>query len=431
MKRLRTRGSCLLIAISLFTHAPAQAQNHKDDRFQLALKNPPCQPSAQTSCSAETKIPQAVRESPTALWTFITSPNTGYFERLTAASGAGKVIPASWIPKVLAAQNELAKEEHLHEFGVQRIGVRRLGDPKYPIFNAGPPYSGLPRDRVGTQIKRNILGHPFIVPEKWIDYPLTEEELKQSPWPFQVSRAVAAVRAAIIRDGDPKQNDAVILTFPCKDVETARLLVSLTTQVAASQEKTTQDKAYVPPEVFGAWLNILKNPKTEAAREYVAGMLDQASASWDCPGTAMIHCPMAEVVALEVLKKQDGSVIHQIPQFHLYPPTLVLAAAHFVLSPEYRQHYSLQDQANDANVLLYVTSPTMASDPHPNNLAGGDATYQRVVQSLADRFKEWGSIYERNAELERPLLEKTSKFLSKFTTCRAESAPKRPVPAKE
>jgi hypothetical protein len=409
----------LVIAISLLTQAPAQAQNHNDERRQLALKNPACQPSAQTSCGTGTKIAPAALKSPTALWAFITSPSTGYFERLTAASSAGKVLPASWIPKVLAAQNELEKEEHLHEFGVQR----------YPLGEA-PPYFGLPRDRVGIKIKRTILGHPFLVPEKWIDFPLTEEELKQSPWPFQVSRALAAVRAVIIRDGDPKQNDAVILTFPCKDVETASLLVSLTTQVAASREKTTQDKAYVPPEVFGAWLNILKNPKTEAAHEYVAGMLDQASANWDCPGTGMIHCPMAEVVALEVLKKQDRYVIHEIPQFHEYPHTLFLAASRFVLSPEYRQHYSLQDQANDANILFYLAGHTV-SDPFPQHLAADDATYERVVKSFADRFKEWGSIYERSAEMERPLLEKTSNFLSKFTTCRAESAPQRPVPAKE
>src|SRR5271154_4465380 len=269
MRPVTMRG-CLLITISLLSHAPAQAQNHNQDRVQLAMKNPACQPSAQTSCGAETKIVQAALKSPTALWAFITSPTTGYFERLPAASGAGKVMPASWIPKVLAAQNEVEKEAHLHEFGVQR----------YPLSDA-PPYFGLPRDHVGAGIKRNILGHPFLVPEKWIDYPLTEEELKQSPWPFQVSRALAAVRASIIRDGDPKQNDAVILTFPCKDVETASLLVSLTTQIAASQEKTIQDKPYVPPEVFGAWLNVLQNPKTEAAHEYVSGMLDQASANWD------------------------------------------------------------------------------------------------------------------------------------------------------
>jgi hypothetical protein len=66
----------------------------------------------------------------------------------------------------------------------------------------------------------------------------------------------------------------------------------------------------------------------------------------------------------------------------------------------------------------------------PQHLAADDAAYRRVVQSFADRFKEWGFIYERYAEMERPLLEKTSTFLSRFTTCRAESAPKPPVPAK-
>lgn len=413
------RGSCFLIAISLLTHAPAQTPDHYHDRVQLAMKNPPCQPSAQTSCGAETKIPTAVRKSPTTLWAFITSPDTGYFERLTAASAAGKVIPASWIPKVLAAQNELQKEEQLHQFGVQR----------YPISEA-PPYFGLPRDRVGTRIKRNILGHPFLVPEKWIDYPLTEEELQQSPWPFQVNRAVAAVRAAIIRDGDPKQNDAVILTFPCKDVETATLLASLTTQVAASQEKTIQDKPYVPPEVFGAWLNLLKNPKTEAAHEYVSGMLDQASANWDCPGTGMIHCPMAAVVALEALKKQDRYVIPQIPRIHLYTNTLVLAAARFVLSPEYRQHNSLQDQANDARLLQYLISPKTPRAYPPQHLAADDATYEQAVKSFADAFKQWESYLEYQANEERPLIEKTAKFLSKFTTCRATPAPKRSVPGK-
>jgi hypothetical protein len=140
-------------------------------------------------------------------------------------------MTATWIPKVLSAQNELEEEENLHSFGVLR----------YPLSEVAP-MSGFPRDRVGAGIKgagmkRTILGHPFLVPEEWIDFPLTDEELKKSPWPFQVSRALAALRAAIIRDGDPKRNDEVILTFPCKDVESARLLVSLTTQVAASQEQ--------------------------------------------------------------------------------------------------------------------------------------------------------------------------------------------------
>src|ERR1700678_1420288 len=229
---VRMRG-CVLIAISLLTLASVQAQNRDRDRVELAMKNPACQPRVQTTCGADMQIVQAALKSPTALWAFITSPDTGYFERLAAASRAGKVIPATWIPKLLAAQNELLREDQLHGFGVQR----------YPLTEA-PRYFGLPRDRVGTGIKtkRTILGHPFLVPEKWIDFPLTDEELKHSPWPFQVNAALAVLRAAIIRDGDPKQNDAVILTFPCKDVETASLLVSLTTQVAASQEKTTQDK---------------------------------------------------------------------------------------------------------------------------------------------------------------------------------------------
>jgi hypothetical protein len=174
---------CALLAILLLVLVSIQAQNRDRDRFQLALNNPACQPSEQTTCGAEMQIVQAALKSPTALWAFITSPDSGYFERLTAASKAGKVIPATWIPKLLAAQNELLQEEHLHAFGVQR----------YPL-NDAPPYFGLPRDRVGAEMKRTILGHPFLVPEKWIDFPLTEEELKQLPWPFQVSRPGKKIR---------------------------------------------------------------------------------------------------------------------------------------------------------------------------------------------------------------------------------------------
>jgi hypothetical protein len=408
MRRVGIRGSCFLIAIFLLARVPAQAQNHQLERLQLALRTRACQPSAEATCGANMQMVRAALKSPSVLWAFVTSPEAGYFERLVAASRAGKLIPASWIPKLLAAQNELKKEELLHEFGVQR----------YPVNEAGP-YFGVPRSRIATQIRRKILGHRFIVPEKWIDYPLTDEELKRSPWPFQVSAALNALRAAIIRDGDPKRNDAVILTLPCKDTETASALVWLTMQVASSQYKTTQDKPYVPPEVFGAWLNVLKNPKTEAARELFVMMLDQASANSECPaGTGIYFCAMAEVLGLEALKKQDRSVIPQIPQFHVYPHSLIVAAARFVLSPEYRQHYSAQDQANDANVLLYITSPTMARDPYPQNLAADDATYQRVVKSFADRFKQWEPFLEREAEVERPLIEHSYKALSTFTTCR-------------
>jgi hypothetical protein len=50
----------------------------------------------------------------------------------------------------------------------------------------------------------------------------------------------------------------------------------------------------------------------------------------------------------------------------------------------------------------YLTSPTRARDPFPQHVAADDATYQRIVQTFAERFKEWGSIYENYAEMERP-----------------------------
>jgi hypothetical protein len=403
MRPLGSTGACFLIGIFLLSTVPADAQIHEGDRMPLALRSRVCQPSEQTTCGANMQVVEAALKSPAALWKFITSPNAGYFERIVGASRAGKLIPASWIPKVLAAQNELAKEASLHEFGIQR----------YPLNEAGRYWQKTPRDRMGTQVKRNILGHAFLVPEKWIDYPLTDEEIKRSPWPFQVRTALGVLHAAIFRNGDAREIDAFALKLPCTDFDSAEVLVRLTTEVAEQQH-------YASQAVWGAWFNILRNPKTDRANEFVH-ILDQVSADTEClQKTAPTFCPKAEVLALEALKKHDDSVIHEILGFHSYPVTLVLASARFVLSPEFRKYYSAQDQANDANWLRYITSPTRARDPFPHNLAPDDAANQRAVKSFADAFEQEGRemFLENYSREDRPFIEKTYKKLSTATACR-------------
>jgi hypothetical protein len=110
MRRVRMRGG-VLIAIHLVALASVQAQNHDRDRIQLAVKNPSCQPGAQVSCGADMELVRAALKSPTALWVFITSPDTGYFERLTAASDAGKLMPATWIQKCFQLRTNSRKKK--------------------------------------------------------------------------------------------------------------------------------------------------------------------------------------------------------------------------------------------------------------------------------------------------------------------------------
>jgi len=125
MRKVRMRG-CISIVTSLLTLAlSVEAQSRDRDRLYLGMKNPACQPSEKATCGADMQIVQAALKSPFALWDFITSPDVGYFERLTAASRAGKVIPATWIPKLLAAQNELQKKSISMSLGFKDIRLAR------------------------------------------------------------------------------------------------------------------------------------------------------------------------------------------------------------------------------------------------------------------------------------------------------------------
>ena len=184
---------------------------------------------------------------------------------------------------------------------------------------------------------------------------------------FQVETALVYLFKAILSDGDSKQNEAIALTLPCNDNDSAQVLVSLTMAIANSHVRTTLDKPYVPVTVFGAWFNILRNPRMKNARVPILAPTDSRCTSQAGP----IVCPWAEVLALESLKNQDNSVIGQIPSFYWYPHSLILASARFVLSPEYRQYHSARDQAEDANVLLSISLPLMPLvTPAPKSCRG-------------------------------------------------------------
>ena len=335
---------------------------------------------------------QAALASPTALWEFITSPTTGYFERRVAASKAGRIIPADWIPRLLAAERELMTEEDLHHFGIQR----------HPIDARGPRQEKTPRDRIGGRPERSILGHAFLVPEAWIDYPFTDEERKRSPWPTQAIEALRDLFAAIVRDGDSGSIDSVALTLPCTDGESADRLVSLTTGVAQWQR-------YASPVVFGTWLNILRNPNTQRATDSIVIILEHL---------ADIDSAMAEVLGLESLKKGDNSAIRATRFFARRPYTLILAASRFVLSADYRTGHTAQDRADDANTLRSAALQDPFA-PSPLHLVADDATYQRVVDSFAEWFTQQESTLQRNADMERGLIERAYERMADARVCRA------------
>ncbi|MBZ5554921.1 MAG: hypothetical protein LAO21_19570 [Acidobacteriia bacterium] len=334
---------------------------------------------------------QAVRValvSPTTAWQFLTSPDAGYFERISVASRAGKLFPASWIPKLLAAQTEVANEA---EFGIQR----------HPINAAGRYPEKTPREGMSPPIERTILGHPFVIPDKWSDYPLTGEEMRQSPWPFQVSRALGVLYSAIAADGDPAQIDAVAVTLACETPESAKQVVTLTWHVAIKRK-------FIANDVFGAWLNVLANPKTQGEALTFVSTLAQAS---------FVSQAKAEALALEALKKGHADVVRQTVFFQRKPYTLILASARFVLSADFRQHYSAQTEANYMNWLRRAMEDH-PPDPILDNFMGDDAAYRRVVDDFTQCFKQNEPVLEKLAIAERPAIEQAYREMSIVMACR-------------
>jgi hypothetical protein len=391
----------LYAAVVLAGSWTSAAQNHYDDRIRLAVPSRVCEPSKDVTCGADMHAVSAALRSPEALWRFITSPDTGYFERIAAASRAGKLIPAAWIPKLLSAQKELATEEQIHKFGVQR----------YPFDQAGPYFQRTPRELLGSHIRRTILGHSFTVPDKWIDYPLTGAELKQSPWAFQVSQALRILYWAMATDGDPAQIDAVALKLPCDSLESARVLVNLTSAVAAKQQ-------FISDDVYGAWLNVIRNPKIEPAAFGNIGSPDPASHTFG---------PKSAVLALEAVRGQSDELVRELAFFGIGRYSLILASSRFVLSSDFRKFHTAQDQANDAIWLRYAYAvggnnpgrPESPTRPFPEHLVGDAAAYQKVVDDFAGWFKRLEPFLERSAALEQPAIEKAYREMEIVTVCRS------------
>jgi hypothetical protein len=335
-------------------------------------------------------VVRAALRSPTSAWEFITSPVTGYFNRRFAASEAGKTIPPDWIPRILDARRQLVIEQNLHHFGVQN-------NPN----SAQGPWHGTPRYRMGNEIRRNILGHSFVVPEFWVDFPLTDQELERSPWPYQIGLALGDLYAAIIRDGDAATVDAVALGLPCANKMDAEIVADLTSGVARHQN-------YASPAVFGTWLNIIRNPKTQDATYLILNILENAS---------RIDSSMAEVLALESIKTGDSSAINKARSLARQPHTFILTASRFVLSSDYQdvRQNRYQHRADDANSLRYAAAKdTVRSLPFLQN----DTAKRQAVESFSEWFKQAEPSLQSNADADRGLIESAYARMAVATTCR-------------
>jgi len=67
----------------------------------------PCQPDDHETCGADMTRVNTALVPAESLWAFITSTDTGYFERTVVAQRGSKLIPVQWIPRLLEAERPL------------------------------------------------------------------------------------------------------------------------------------------------------------------------------------------------------------------------------------------------------------------------------------------------------------------------------------
>jgi hypothetical protein len=338
----------------------------------------------------------AAWSSPDALWHFLTSPATGVPERRVAVSKGEQIIPVDWLPKILEARPDLLRERALYNFGI-------AADPRNAYTPAHERYKS-PRDAVGSQINRSILGYPFEVPEQWIPFPPIDDDLKRV-WPAQVSDTLDALYWNLIGHADPDRLDSVALSFPCTDYQTAFQIVEITTHVARRRH-------FAPPEVFGTWMNITRgnvnvNRASIGLVDVVSALDYQSNDNW----------AMAQVLGLEALQTNDSSItypaIDSLRNFRPVPYTFALAAARYLAS----SRDLASNRMYEADILLRAIGETPLGAP-----TSYDQKKTAEYEQLATRFAAWlrqnEARLEEKSGLENTRIDAARQKMSVATACR-------------
>ena len=301
-----------------------------------------------------------------------------------------------WLPKILEARRDLLRERDLYNFGIawnpmNAYMPRFVGDKS-------------PRDAVGTQINRTILGYPFVVPEQWIPFPATDDDLKRV-WPAQVSDILDTLYWNLIEDADPDRLDSLALSLPCTDYQSAFQIVEITTRVARRRQ-------FAPPEVFGTWMNITQaNVNINRAS---VGLLDVASALDYRRGD---NWAMAQVLALEALQTNDTSItypaIDSLRKFRPVPYTFALASAHYLVSSKdlaFNRMY-------ESDILLRAIGekPLGVSTSYDQKKT---AEYEQLATHFAGWLRQNEASLEEKASLEKTRLDAARQKMSVATVCR-------------
>lgn len=233
----------------------------------------------------EARVAEALR-SPEALWAFVTAPETRWADRMAAAwrafpaekrmfPGAVRtlreagldvygdapapprfLLPASFLPRLVAARRELARERAVHNWGLRRVlpPGSRAGSIGQPF-----PYRG--------ERRRVVLGHVWMVPDSaTADEPRSFQERRFGPWPSQVEGALDLLHGGLRDGARPDEYYAAVLNLPCDSAADAWSFVEETWTFASNARAVT-------PALVGVWRNIALNPAWPRVHGYVSHVL--------------------------------------------------------------------------------------------------------------------------------------------------------------
>lgn len=238
--------------------------------------------------------------SPEAFWIFITAPETAYSNRMAAAAQGVEIFPLKWLPRLLAAQAELAQERGLHNWGMKPNPNNSALVFTLPSLDKFLK-TGLPRER-------EILGHRWIVPETGSPYPMSWTEESLAPWPWQVQQALNQFYAALCPSDPYKLSRA-----PAWLDETMQLPWG-TDGEAQTFVRLSNGSAHLKTmAVMARWRKIALDPSKPNAARDVAVNLSSAVRLWDDPASQTV----GQVILTDIIRSCPNESAKQEAAWHL------------------------------------------------------------------------------------------------------------------
>lgn len=386
---LVTSGALLLcVAHALYGAAASDQWSQMIREVEAKQKAPRTDLSTRKSKAIDLAL-----KDPAAMWGVLTSPNTRYLDRMAVAQRA--VFPPEYLGKLVKARAELSREEKMHFWGLKQHPMDAV--PREPCD---------PRSVPAKMRARHILGHTWRIPAQASDYPITEAEESEAPWPWQAQQALGSLwgmlKSQVHDDEWSKRWVTEALKLPGGTDEEACVFVD-TTDLHCSQ---------FSPAVLSRWMSIALSE----GRSSAGGQAVQAISS-------NLRGPMAQAMLSDVILGSHNIRVTQTAVWSIYdlrepwrkdqklpllpePATAILAASKKALDTQTGNNHERLYMAN--GVCKAVDDPPFEPD------YSLDPKSSEVERRL-DTFRKWFDAREARLELaadaEKPKLDEARQIL--------------------